>query len=122
VQSAIRLGTATILAVSIGVISVATRAPQAPAAAATESDWPSYGRDLGNARYSPLERVTRENAATLRIAWRWRSDNFSQPPEYRNESTPIMVNGTLYFTTGVSRWVIAADALTGATKWAWHLD
>jgi len=85
-------------------------------------DWPAYGRDLGNSRYSPLDQVTPANFANLRVAWRWRSDNFSQPPEYRNESTPIMVNGTLYFTAGTTRWVIAADAVTGATKWAWHLD
>jgi quinoprotein glucose dehydrogenase len=114
-----RFGGATVLAASIGV---ATWARQAPVNVVADTDWPSYGRDLGNTRYSPLDRITRENAANLRVAWRWRSDNFSQPAEYRNESTPLMVNGTLYFTTGISRWVIAADAATGATRWAWHLD
>ena len=33
-----------------------------------------------------------------------------------------MVNGTLYFTAGVQRWVVAVDAATGANKWAWHLE
>lgn len=110
-----------IVAVSVGIIVESRQAP-APAPAIPAGEWPAYGRDLGNSRYSPLDQVTRDNVANLRVAWRWRSDNFSQPPEYRNESTPIMVNGTLYFTAGVSRWVIAADATTGATKWTWHLD
>ena len=113
------LGIAAVLA---ACIVTGAGARQTPVPAASDGDWPSYGRDLGNSRYSPLDRLTRDNVANLRVAWRWRSDNFSQPAEYRNESTPIMVNGTLYFTAGVSRWVIAADAATGATRWAWHLD
>ena len=86
------------------------------------NEWPHYGRDFGNSRYAPLDQIGPETLPTLRIAWRWKSDNFSAPPEYRNESTPIMVGGTLYFTTGSARWVIAADAATGATKWTWKLD
>jgi quinoprotein glucose dehydrogenase len=93
-------------------------APLGPAA----GDWRVYHRDFAGTRYSPLDQITAANAANLRVAWKWRSDNFGAPPEYRNESTPLMVNGTLYFPAGVQRWVIAADAATGATKWAWHLD
>ncbi|MGQ0648541.1 MAG: outer membrane protein assembly factor BamB family protein, partial [Gemmatimonadaceae bacterium] len=37
-------------------------------------------------------------------------------------STPLMVKGTLYFTSGVNRNVIAADAGTGAVKWTWSFD
>lgn len=86
------------------------------------TEWRTYGGDPGNARYSPLDLLNRNNVAGVKVAWRWKSDNFSVPPEYRNESTPIMVNGTLYFTSGAERWVVAADAATGATQWAWHLD
>ena len=103
------------------VLSVASAA-QSPAPAANPNEWRSYGRDLGNQRYSPLDVINRETVAKLQVAWRWRSDNFSVPPEGRNESTPIMANGTLYFTAGTQRWVIAADAATGGTKWAWHMD
>jgi quinoprotein glucose dehydrogenase len=109
--------------VCAGAMAVnAVDARQAPAAAAPMVEWRAYGGDLANTRYSPLASITRDNVASLRVAWRWRSDNFSTPPEYRNESTPLMVGGTLYFTSGASRWVVAADAVTGATKWTWHLD
>jgi quinoprotein glucose dehydrogenase len=112
-----------VLVLTVVTTVVATLAArQAPAPAIAGGEWPSYGRDLGNGRYSPLDQITRDNVATLRVAWRWKSDNFSAPAEYRNESTPIMVNGTLYFSSGTMRWVIAADAATGATKWAWHVD
>jgi len=110
-----------LLGAGLTTLLLARQAPVPSAVAPPAGDWPSYGRDLGNTRYSPLEQITRDNAASLRIAWRWRSDNFSQPAEYRNESTPLMVNGTLYFTAGTPRWVIAADAATGATTWTWRL-
>ncbi len=116
------VNTTRLLSCLAAVLSM-TAATQQPAAPSPDvAEWRNYGRDLGNSRYSPLDLLNRDNLSKLQIAWKWRSDNFSVPTEPRNESTPIMVNGTLYFTTGVTRWVIAADAVTGATKWTWHLD
>lgn len=109
----------------LAIVLLAAPAPgarQASAPPVGAGEWPAYHRDLASTRYSPLDQITKANAASLRVAWRWRSDNFGAPPEYRNESSPVMVNGTLYFPAGTGRWVIAADALTGATKWTWHLD
>jgi|SRR5579862_8030941 len=118
-----RLSIVTALAVSaLATISGAGSRVAANAPAGPAGEWRTYGGDPGNRRYSPLDQITRDNVSSLRIEWRWKSDTFSVPPEYRNESTPLMVNGTLYFTSGAMRWVIAADALTGATKWTWHLD
>lgn len=97
-----------------------------PPAAATPSgptvNWNSYGGNLANWRYSPLDLLTKDNIASVKPAWRWKSDNYGPSPEYRNESTPIMINGTLYFTAGTQRWVVAVDGVTGANKWSWHLD
>ena len=98
-----RITLVTLFAAASAIVATSA-ARQAPAPAVTApGDWPSYGRDLGNSRYSPLDQITRDNVATLRVAWRWKSDNFSIPAEYRNESTPIMVNRTLYFTAGATR-------------------
>jgi quinoprotein glucose dehydrogenase len=97
-------------------------AQQPAAPVSTAGEWRSYGRDLGNSRYSPLDQLNRDTLGRVAIAWRWRSDNFSVPAERSNQSTPLMVKGTLYFTTGSTRWVIAADAATGATRWTWRLD
>lgn len=96
--------------------------PTVAAPAAPPADWKSYGGNLANHRYSPLAQLTPQNIGTARIAWRWKSDNYGPAPEYRNQSTPIMVNGTLYFTAGTPRWVIAVDAATGGNKWSWHLE
>ena len=108
------------LTISLCAIASAQQTPPAPPLDAAE--WRSYGHDLGNSRYSPLDLLNRDTLGKVQVVWKWRSDNFSVPPETRNESTPIMVNGTLYFTAGATRWVVAADAVTGATKWTWHLD
>ncbi len=103
-----------------GLLAAVT--PHAQSPAPPPGEWRHYHRDLAGTRYSPLDTLTPENVGGLQIAWRWKSDNFSVPPEYKNESTPLMINGTLYFTTGNRRWVVAADAVTGATRWTWHLD
>ena len=96
--------------------------PAAPAPAGPTVEWRTYGGNLANWRYSPLDQLNKDNIAGVKPVWRWKSDNFGAPPEYRNESTPIMVNGSLYFTVGIQRWVAAVDAATGANKWIWHLD
>jgi quinoprotein glucose dehydrogenase len=118
-----RIGFGT-LAFVVALLTVVT-AQQRPAPAAAPGpsvEWRSYGGNLANWRYSPLDQITKDNIAGVKVAWRWKSDNFGTSPEYRNESTPIMVNGTLYFTAGMERWVVAVDAATGANKWTWHLD
>jgi quinoprotein glucose dehydrogenase len=85
-------------------------------------EWPSYHRDLAATRYSPLDQITRDNVARLAIAWTWRSDSTDLPAEIKNENTPLMIGGVLYFTSGQHRSVIAADAATGTEKWRWRWD
>jgi quinoprotein glucose dehydrogenase len=85
-------------------------------------EWRRIGGDGGSTRYSPLDQITAQNVARLQIAWTWRADNFGRAPEYKNEVTPIMVGGTLYFTAGERRAVIAADPGTGETLWTWRMD
>jgi quinoprotein glucose dehydrogenase len=97
-------------------------AQQSAPPAASAGEWRSYHRDFGGTRYSPLAEITKNNFSRLTTAWTWRSDSVGASPESGNESTPLMVNGTLYFPSSATRWVIAADAATGATKWSWHMD
>jgi len=49
--------------------------------------------DLGSASYSSLDQINRDNVARLRIAWRWKSDNFGPVPEYYFRPTPLMAEG-----------------------------
>ena len=88
---------------------------------AVNGEWRSYGGDEGSTRYSPLDQINRDNVKDLKIAWTWKSDNFGRA-EFKNESTPIMANGILYFTAGDRRAVVAVDAGNGETLWVWRMD
>ena len=85
-------------------------------------EWSRIGGDAGSTRYSPLDQITAQNVKNLRIAWTWRGDNYGGTTEFKNETTPLMVGGVLYFTAGDRRAVIAADAGTGETIWVWRMD
>lgn len=80
-------------------------------------EWPSYGRDLANTRYSPLDQITAVNFSTLEVAWRFKTDNLGPRPEFKFESTPLMVNGRLFSTAGTRRAVVALGAATGEMLW-----
>jgi quinoprotein glucose dehydrogenase len=92
-------------------------------AALARGEWPAYAGSYASARYSPLAQIDRDNAKNLHIAWRWKSPDQAikdaDPkvgPSRANESTPLMVGGTLYTSTSLSE-VAAIDAATGETKW-----
>ena len=103
-----------VLTVALLTTSLAAQSPS------TDGEWRHYHRDLRATRYSPLAQITKDNVRDLRVAWIWKSDNFGSPPEYKNETTPIYTNGTLYFTAGYRRAVVAADPASGETLWVWR--
>ena len=106
---------------------VALVAPTARAQVAGNTEWPSYGNDPGGMRYSPLSQVNRENVSKLEVAWIFHTGDISDGSRDRKrsgfEATPILVDGTLYFTTPFNR-VIALDPETGKQLWAYdpHID
>jgi quinoprotein glucose dehydrogenase len=85
-------------------------------------DWPYYGHDAGGMRYSPLTQINRENVAQLKVAWTFHTGDVSDGSGGRQrsgfETTPILVDGTLYFSTPFNR-VIALDPETGTQRWAY---
>jgi quinoprotein glucose dehydrogenase len=92
-------------------------------AAAQVADWPVTEGAPGGGRFSPLTEITRENVGQLRVAWTYRHGDVwegSFPvPEMSGstfESTPIVVDGRLLFTTPANR-VIALDPETGRELW-----
>ena len=80
-------------------------------------EWPTYGGDLANTRYSPLDQITADNFSKLEVAWRFKTDNLGPRPEFQLEATPLMVKGVLYSTAGTRRAVVALDAETGELLW-----
>ncbi len=84
---------------------------------AANTEWRSYGADLANTRYSPLDQVNAGNFKNLEVAWRFKTDNLGPRPEFNLESTPLVANGVLYSTAGTRRSVVALDAATGELLW-----
>src|SRR5881275_2406017 len=82
-----------------------------------DTEWPSYAADTAGTRYRPLDQINASNFNDLEIAWRIKTDNFGDRPEYRLEGTPLMVNDVLYATAGSRRAVIAVDPATGELLW-----
>jgi quinoprotein glucose dehydrogenase len=84
---------------------------------AKNGEWRTYGGDLGNTKYSPLDQINASNFNTLKLAWRFHTENLGPKPEYNMEDTPLMVNGVVYTTAGARRDVVALDAATGELLW-----
>src|SRR6476469_5169366 len=84
---------------------------------AKNGEWRTYGGDLGNTHYSPLDQISASNFDKLEVAWRFKTSNLGPRPEFNLETTPLMANGVLYATAGTRRSVIALDAATGELLW-----
>src|SRR5215813_6471734 len=84
---------------------------------AKNGEWRTYGGDLGNTHYSPLDQINAANFNNLSVAWAFKTDSLGPRPEYQFEGTPLMANGVLYSTAGTRRAVIALDAATGELLW-----
>ena len=87
------------------------------AAQTKDTEWPTYGADLANTRYRPLDQINASNFSQLELAWSFKTDNLGTRPEYKLEGTPLMVKGVLYATGGTRRSVVALDAATGEVLW-----
>ncbi len=85
-------------------------------------EWPTYGGDLANTRYSPLDQITGENFNDLELAWSLKTDNFGPSPERALQATPLMVNGVVYAAVGTRRVAVALDAATGEILWFHRYD
>ncbi len=84
---------------------------------AANGEWRSYGGDLGNTHYSPLDQINAANFNKLEIAWRFKTVNLGARPEFNFEGTPLMADGVIYSTAGTRRDVVALDAATGELLW-----
>jgi quinoprotein glucose dehydrogenase len=71
-------------------------------------------------RYSPLKQINVDNVKNLRVAWTYHVGDISDGKGFARrsgfETTPILVDGTLFLTTPFNR-VIALDPETGKEKW-----
>ena len=90
---------------------------------AAAGEWRAYAADKAGSKYSPLDQITKDNVADLRIVWRQstipdavRNGN-TVPAPRRSQNTPLMVGGLLYISTGLGS-IAALDAATGEVVWS----
>lgn len=79
-------------------------------------EWLVYSGNLSGHRFSPLDQITSQNAATLELKWIYQRrllDNF--------EASPLAAGGVLYLTTPPND-VVALDASTGELIWEYRRD
>ena len=84
-------------------------------AGAPDTDWPHYGGSPAQTRYSPLDQITRENVATLKVAWTYDTGDAFAGSEMQCQ--PVVAHGVLYATSPKLR-VFALDAATGRSLWS----
>jgi alcohol dehydrogenase (cytochrome c) len=77
----------------------------------TPSDsWPTYHGSYDGQRHSKLTQITPHNVGTLALAWAFQTGLNTEI-----KSSPLLVDGVLYFTAPDNVW--AADALSGSPLW-----
>jgi alcohol dehydrogenase (cytochrome c) len=75
--------------------------------------WPLYNGDYSGKRHSRLTQITPRNVANLSLAWAFQTDQ-----NFEIKSSPLLVDGVLYFTVPDNIW--AVDARSG--HMLWHYD
>src|ERR1035441_975599 len=97
----------------LAAVLIAGRAPWAFSQPVPQKgDWPTYGRDPGGARYSPLAQINTRNFIQLRRAWTYHTGEQGRSLE----TTPILVDNVLYFSTQ-NQNVVALNPETGKEIW-----
>jgi alcohol dehydrogenase (cytochrome c) len=95
------------------VLAACTAGARAAPPPAQGADWPAYNRTLAGDRYSPLADITTANVAQLRLRC-----EFKLPEVVSFQTGPLVVGGTMYFTTFEGSY--AVDASTCMEKWSRH--
>jgi quinohemoprotein ethanol dehydrogenase len=80
----------------------------------TGDEWPTYGLNAAETRFSPLADINTSNVARLAPAW---SLDIGAGGGGQ-EATPLVVDGVIYAITNWSV-VVAVDARTGKALWRW---
>ena len=112
---------AQIVVAAITALAVTGAIVQAQHGAA-KGEWHAWAGDVGSTRYAPLDQITADNFSKLELAWTFRTETLGPRPDFNLQSTPLMINGVLYFTAGAHRDAVAVDAASGELLWMHRLD
>jgi len=81
--------------------------------ARTSHDWPSYGLDYAETRFSKLQQVNTGNVKDLGLVW-----SYDLESKRGVEATPVVVDGVMYVSASWSV-VHAIDVRTGKRLWTY---
>jgi alcohol dehydrogenase (cytochrome c) len=87
------------------------------------TSWPTYNGDYSGRRFSALQQINQSNIGQLRIDWMYRISGIGPQRGVGNptiKSTPLMVDGVLYFT--IPDHVFALNARTGEQIWQFDFE
>ena len=84
---------------------------QPDAGVGTEANWTVPGGAADESGYSRLTEINPGNIGRLGLAW-----SLDLPDEVTLESTPLAIDGVLYFSGGYAE-VYAVEATTGKLRW-----
>ena len=102
-----KLITPLVLGLSLGLASIASA-----------QNWPVYGGDAGNTRYSQSTQINASNVDKLKVQWALQLGTTRS-----QESTPILVGDTLFVTSSFGpKNTFAVNAKTGEIKWTYQPD
>jgi alcohol dehydrogenase (cytochrome c) len=88
------------------------------ASVASAQNWPMYGGDSGNTRYSQSTQINASNVDKLKVQWALQLGTTRS-----QESTPILVGDTLFVTSSFGpKNTFAVNAKTGEVKWTYQPD
>src|SRR3984885_10520937 len=68
--------------------------------------WPTYNGDYSGRRFSPLARINSSNVTAMTLGWEYRLDAGTGALTSTIKSTPLEVNGVLYFTLPDHAWAV----------------
>ena len=87
-----------------------------PVSMETGKDYPAYGGNKANNRFSPLTQINAGNVKELQVAWTYFANDKNSPATRETQCQPIVVNGILYGTSAELN-LFALKAGTGEQVW-----
>jgi quinoprotein glucose dehydrogenase len=97
-------------------LALTTAAVLSAAVISAQSNWSHAGQDPAGTKYSTLDQINTGNVKSLQKAWTFHTGDKTG----FFESTPLVVDGTMYVTA--QNGVYALDAQTGTQLWKFESD
>ena len=98
----------------ICVTSLVATSPLLSADALHSHDWPTFGRDNTNQRFSPLNQINHQTVTKLVPKWIYQTGSKGS-----FQTQALVIDGVMYITVPGND-VVALDAATGEEKWRYR--